>query len=235
VLGAETEGEIGYAIERSLRNYLPPGKEVATLLTCVLVDKRDIEFCEPSKFIGPLYASEIDSNRSVHAGWTMKQDGKGWRRVVPSPKPIKILEIKAIEALVKKHFVVVCTGGGGIPVAQVPQDGGEVALEGVEAVVDKDFTSAMLANELDADALVFLTDVDHVYHRFGTEHQQPIRHMHSSDIEFDSYPKGSMRPKLEAAAAFVENNKKGNRFACIGNLANIMGVVRKSAGTVVTS
>lgn len=224
ILGAETEGMIGYLIEQELANVLPPGKLVASLLTRVLVDRSDPAFENPEKFVGPLYdraqADAIERSR----GWLLRQDGTGWRRVVASPKPREIREARVVSMLVEHGVTVICAGGGGIPVVQ-QTDGSEV---GVEAVIDKDHASALLARLIRADALIMLTDVSAVQLQFGTPHARAIRHATPAMLEQYAFPAGSMGPKVDAACSFV--NQTG-RFAAIGSLAEIAAILDGRAGT----
>ena len=159
VLSAETEGMLGYLIEQELRNALPPGKEVVSVLSQVLVDPADPAFSAPTKPIGPLYSQNEAQRLSVQRGWSIVRDGSAWRRAVASPRPLSILELPVVALLASRGVVVICVGGGGIPVTRA-DDG---RLYGVEAVIDKDHASALLARELGADCLLLLTDVDSVY------------------------------------------------------------------------
>ncbi|MEM2124686.1 MAG: carbamate kinase, partial [Methanolinea sp.] len=161
VLDAQTEGMIGYMVEQELANRLPPGRHCATLLTMVEVDPRDPAFRHPSKFVGPVYDGEEIGRIARERGWKFEKDGDSWRRVVPSPDPLRIVEIVPIRLLIEAGVVVICAGGGGIPV--VRGEGGVRTFTGVEAVIDKDLASALLAREVGADLLVMATDVDGVY------------------------------------------------------------------------
>lgn len=226
VLGAESEGMIGYLIEEDLRNELP-GRDIATLLTQVLVDADDPAFARPSKPIGPVYA-EAEAHRLASArGWSVGPDGVHWRRLVPSPEPRRILEMRAIELLVAAGITVICAGGGGIPVVR---DAAE-ALRGVEAVIDKDLSAALLATGLNADAFVSLTDVDAVYEGWGTTKAKPIRQASAARLRTMRFAPGSMGPKVEAACRFVE---AGGNIAAIGALDDLARILRKEAGTRVT-
>ncbi len=223
ILGAETEGMIGYLIEEELRNVLP-GREVATLLTVVEVAADDPAFRRPSKPIGPVYTAAEARRLAVERGWRMAPDGRRWRRVVPSPEPRRIIEIAAIRLLVAAGVIVVCAGGGGIPVVVDPAGG----LRGVEAVIDKDLSAALLATTLEADALLLLTDVDAVYAEWGTPWARPLRRATAAELRAMSFAPGSMGPKIEAACRFVES---GGRFAAIGALADAALLLRGGAGT----
>jgi carbamate kinase len=225
VLGAESQGMIGYVIAQELRN-ARPSWSVAALLTQTLVDPNDPAFERPTKPIGPVYTSkEIDALRGLH-GWQFAPDGSGMRRVVPSPLPLDIIELSIIASVMEPETVVVCAGGGGIPVKRL--SGG--ALEGVEAVVDKDLAAAMLAERLGADRLMILTDVDAVYLGWGTPSQQPIRKIKAADLRSLTFAEGSMAPKASAACNFVERT---GRTAHIGALSDAEAVLAEQAGTVV--
>jgi carbamate kinase len=171
LLDAESEGMVGYLLEQELDNALPGRRLLATLLTQILVDQRDPAFRCPAKPIGPVY-DRVEAGRLAEArGWTIAEDGKGWRRVVASPRPLQVLEARVIELLVSQGVTVICAGGGGIPVVQ-RNDG---SLVGVEAVIDKDLASALLAHQLQADHLMLLTDVDFVYSNWGTDMAKAIK------------------------------------------------------------
>jgi carbamate kinase len=224
ILGAESDGMIGYLLERELMGRLPPDHLLATLLTQVSVSLRDPAFRDPSKPIGPTYDEAKARQMAVENGWTIRPDGKGWRRVVPSPRPKGILEARAIELLFDLGVSVICGGGGGIPVAESAT--GE--LTGVEAVVDKDHVSALIARLLRADMLLLLTDVDAVYSGWGTADQHAVDRIAAGSIDLGAYPAGSMRPKIEAAAAFV--NETG-RPAAIGSIEDVEAIIRGEKGT----
>lgn len=224
VLGAQTEGMIGYLIEQELGNVLPPTKLVVSLLTRVLVDRRDPAFGKPTKFIGPSYDSERADDIARQQSWTFLRDGTRWRRVVPSPLPISIVEERVISFLVKQGATVICAGGGGIPVIR-EADGNEV---GVEAVIDKDRASALLARLINADGLVMLTDVRAVELGFGTADARAIRHATTEMLADYDFPAGSMGPKVEAARSFVEET---GGFATIGALDEIAKILAGEAGT----
>jgi carbamate kinase len=227
VLGAESEGMVGHLLEVALRNRLP-GREIVTVLTETVVDGEDPAFREPGKPIGPVYANAEAARLHSQRGWTMGRDGDRYRRLVPSPEPRAISELRALRLLVDAGFLVVCAGGGGIPVA-VGADG---LLRGVEGVVDKDLTAALLARRLDADLLLMLTDVDAVYLGWGTAGEHPLRQAQSDQLRAMSFAAGSMGPKIEAACRFVEAT---GRPAAIGALADAARIVAGNAGTRVTS
>ncbi len=225
VLGAETEGMIGYLIEQELMNALPPGTDCATLLTRVEVDRQDPAFERPSKPIGPVYSTEEARLVRAEHRWSMVEESTGGlRRVVPSPKPVAILNIAPIRLLVQAGVCVICAGGGGIPVLR-SHDG---KMEGVEAVIDKDRTSALLAQTLDADVLLMLTDVEAVFRDWGGPDQTAIGPISPDALETMSFAEGSMGPKIAAACDFV---RSGGRMAGIGRLQDARAIVEERAGT----
>jgi carbamate kinase len=228
ILDAETEGMIGYLLEQELGNLLAPGRPMATILTRIAVDPADPAFDHPTKPIGPVYDREEAERHAVEKSWTIAPDGNKWRRVVASPQPKQILEIGVIELLVRERVIVVCAGGGGIPVALVPGGG----YEGVEAVIDKDFAGALLATSLHADAFLMLTDVDAVYADWGTPSAWPIHRASPDEMASRAFAAGSMGPKVEAACRFVRAN---SGFAAIGSLADAGAMLRGEAGTIVSS
>lgn len=225
VLGAESEGLIGYLLEQSLRNRLT-GREVATLLTQVVVDPNDPAFVNPTKPVGPVYSKAQAAQLARTRGWTMVRDGEVFRRAVPSPRPLGIVELRAIELLVEAGVTVICVGGGGIPV--VIDDVGRI--RGTEAVIDKDRTAGLLAHLLAAEMFVMLTDVAAVEDRWGTPDAQPIRRTSSSELGALHFEPGSMGPKVEAARTFVEAT---GRPAAIGAMEDLDAIVRGTAGTIV--
>jgi carbamate kinase len=224
VLGSETEGQIGYMLELELDNAVA-GQDTVAVLTRVVVDARDPAFGTPTKFIGPVYSEGEARTVAERHGWTVSADGSGWRRVVASPEPVRIVQLPAIERLVEADFLVVCTGGGGIPV--VANGGG---YRGVEAVIDKDLASALLAIELGATTLVLATDVAAVYDDFDTAAQRPIARTTPSQLRARGFPAGSMGPKVEAVCRFVE--RTGGR-GVIGALDQIDQLLSGRAGTQV--
>jgi carbamate kinase len=225
VLGAQTEGMIGYMIEQELGNILPIERPFASLLTMVEVDPSDPAFANPTKFIGPVYERDEAERLAADKGWSIRQDGAKWRRVVPSPLPTRIFEIRPIRWLLERGCVVVCTGGGGIPVMYEP---GTRTLVGAEVVIDKDRASALLAEQLDADLFVMATDVDAVYTGWGTPEQAAIGVTTPSAVAALELPAGSMGPKVEAAAAFVRATGKR---AAIGTLAELGAIADWTRGT----
>jgi carbamate kinase len=231
VLDAETEGLIGYILEQELGNALPLEKHIATLLTMIEVDRDDPAFANPTKPIGPMYAKEEADALTAAKGWTFKPDADGFRRVVPSPLPKRIFGIPAIRTLLERGWIVICSGGGGIPTRYTdePAVPGR-RLEGVEAVIDKDLASGLLAADLGADMLVIATDVDAVYADWGTPDQHPVRRATPAELAASEYAEGSMGPKVKAACLFVE---KTGGTAAIGSIAEIEAVLHGEAGTTV--
>ena len=226
VLGAQTEGMIGYLIEQELENALGHDRPVATLLTQVLVDRNDPAFRQSSKFVGPVYSKAEAESRAAAAGWRIAADGAHWRRVVPSPRPIEIPDLRVLQLLLEQGVVVICAGGGGIPVLRL-EDG---SLIGVEAVIDKDASSALLARQLGADALLLLTDVDAVYHDFGRADASPLPALDVAQARAMQLPAGSMGPKLLAACDFAE----AGGFGGIGRLEDALAILEGRAGTRVS-
>jgi carbamate kinase len=225
ILNAESEGMIGYLIERELAGLLP-GRDIATLLTQVEVDADDPAFRSPTKPIGPMYDKDGADRMAARFGWRMAADGAGFRRVVPSPEPQRILEIDTIKHLVRAGILTICAGGGGIPVARAG-----TGYRGVEAVIDKDLASALLAIGLEADALLLLTDVDAVYRGWGTADAAPIRRATVAEMRALDLAAGSMAPKVEAACRFAERT---GRPAAIGALEQAADLLAGTAGTTVT-
>lgn len=227
ILGAQTQGMIGYMIEQELGNLLPIGKPIASILTMVEIDPEDPAFSNPTKPIGPVYSEKEARQLAENKGWDIKQDGKYWRRVVPSPEPHRIFELRPIHWLLEKGTVVICAGGGGIPTSYVKKG----KLEGVEVVIDKDRASSLLAFELDADLLIMATDTDGVYTDWGGDSQEIISKTTPEEIGQYTFDKGSMGPKVEAACTFVE--RSGQR-AVIGSLNDLKKMVDNLAGTQFT-
>jgi carbamate kinase len=226
VLGAQTQGMIGYMIEQEMGNLLPFEVPFATLLTMVEVDPADPAFQNPTKFVGPVYEKEEADRLKVEKGWVFKQDGAKWRRVVPSPLPKRIFELRPVKWLLEHGTMVICAGGGGIPTMY--EAGKERWLTGIEAVIDKDLASELLARELEADLLVIATDVDGVYLDWGKPEQRMLGRVTIQDLKDHPFPAGSMGPKVEAAIQFVQ--KTGKR-AAIGSLKDIEKIVAGEAGT----
>ncbi len=228
ILDAETEGMIGYLLEQELGNLLPESRPLATLLTRIEVDPADPAFMRPTKPIGPVYGRADAERLAGEKGWTIAPDGGSWRRVVPSPEPRRILALGVIELLVREGVLVVCAGGGGIPVVQRP-DG---TLAGVEAVIDKDSAGALLAASLRADAFLMLTDVDAVYADWGTPSAWPIRRIAPDALDPSRFAAGSMGPKVAAARRFALAT---GGIAAIGSLAEAGALLAGTAGTLVTA
>lgn len=226
VLGAQTEGMIGYMIEQELGNLLPFEVPFATILTMVEVDPEDPAFQNPTKFVGPVYDKAEANRLGQEKEWVFKQDGNKWRRVVASPLPRRIFELRPIKWLLEHHTVVICAGGGGIPTMYLPD--GTRTLVGIEAVIDKDLASELLARELDADLFVIATDVDGVYLDWGKPEQRVLARATPTEMKAYNFPAGSMGPKVQAAVQFVE--RTGKR-AAIGSLADIERIVAGTAGT----
>jgi len=226
VLGAQTEGMIGYMIEQELGNLLPYEVPFATILTMVEVDPEDPAFQNPTKFVGPVYEKDEADKLAEEKNWVFKQDGNKWRRVVPSPLPRRIFELRPVKWLLEHNTIVICGGGGGIPTMYIP--GMERQLTGVEAVIDKDLVSELLSRELDADLFVMATDVDGVYLDWGKPSQRKIEQISATDLKSHNFAAGSMGPKVNAAIQFVE--RTGKR-AAIGSLAEIEQIVEGEAGT----
>ncbi len=225
-LGAETQGLIGYWLLQELQNALP-GRDVAALITQTVVAADDPAFDSPTKFVGPVYPTEAEAaDIGRRMAWTMRADGAAWRRVVASPRPGRIVEEPVVLRLLDAGLVVVCAGGGGIPVV-VEADG---RLRGVDAVIDKDLSTALLAENLRADALLLLTDVDGVIDRWGTTDATVMRSVTTSELRARRFPAGSMGPKVDAACLFVE--RTGKR-AAIGALGQAEAVLAGASGTTV--
>jgi carbamate kinase len=222
VLGAETEGMVGYLLEQELTNELG-GQPVATLLTQVVVDGDDPAFERPTKPIGPMYERGVAERLAAERGWSVAPDGDGYRRVVASPEPGAIVELPTIRLLVDSGVLVVCVGGGGIPVVK-----SQGRLHGVEAVIDKDLAAARLAAGLEADGLILLTDVPAVEANRGTPQARPLHEVSAAELRDMSFAPGSMGPKVEAACRFVERT---GGLAAIGALGDAAAIVRGERGT----
>jgi carbamate kinase len=225
ILGAESAGMIGYLIEEALAAELPD-RETATLLTLVEVSPNDPAFADPTKPIGPIYPEQESRALAGRTGWRFVPDGAGFRRAIASPMPQRIRGLRAIASLVRAGAILICAGGGGVPV--VSQTDGR--LRGVEAVIDKDFTSAILAEEIGADALLLLTDVEGVFTDWPHAREPALRHTTPALLRRHEFAPGSMSPKVEAACRFVERT---NRRAMIGAIADMQAVLQEKAGTIV--
>lgn len=228
VLGAETEGMIGYMIEQELGNLLDFEVPFATLLTQVEVDPADPAFKKPSKPVGPVYTRAEAERLAAEKGWAIAPDGDKYRRVVASPRPKRIFEIRPVKWLLEKGCIVICAGGGGIPTIYTAPG----KLAGVEAVIDKDLCSAMLAEELESDLLLIATDVNAVYVDFGKPTQKAIGQAHPDEMEKLGFAAGSMGPKVQAACEFARHTGK---VAAIGSLADIEAIVQGLAGTRIST
>jgi carbamate kinase len=231
VLGAETQGQIGYLLANALNDaFLERGRrrEIAVVVTRTVVPANDPAFANPTKPVGPIYDEETAREHARTRGWSIAPDGKSWRRVVASPPPIRIVEAGAIRTLVEAGVLVVASGGGGVPV--VEQADGRYL--GVEAVIDKDLAAVVLARSVEADGLLLLSDVDAVYRRWGTPRQEPILRLSVDEamegLATGAWPAGSMAPKVRACAQFVQG---GGRFAAIGALENAVAIVKGASGT----
>ena len=227
VLGAETDGMIGYLIEQELADALPDSRTVATLLTRVEVDPKDTAFTHPTKPIGPVY-NEADAQRLVAARhWAIAADGTGFRRVVASPQPLRVLGLDPIRWLLERGAVVIAAGGGGIPVAKGIEGR---QLHGVDAVIDKDLCSGLLARGIEADCLVIVTDVKAVFLDWGTPAQRAVDKVTPEALASHAFAAGSMGPKVAAACEFVRATGKR---AVIGSLGEIEAMLAGTAGTQV--
>jgi len=233
VLGAMTQGQIGYMMQQTLNNLLAKdGKEVATVVTQVIVSRDDPDFQDPTKPVGPYYDEETAKRLGAENGWIVKQvrptGEKTWRRVVPSPIPLGIAEASVIKKLVESGTIVIASGGGGIPVIR----NGEGKLEGVDAVIDKDRAGAKLAEEVDLNIFLILTDVEHALLNFGSEDEAPVEKMTVTEakkyLSEGHFKAGSMGPKVEAAMGFVE---RGGERAIITSLDKAADALEGKTGT----
>ncbi|BEP16675.1 carbamate kinase [Pyrofollis japonicus] len=231
--GAMTQGWLGYMLQQAIGNELEANnlpRRIVTIVTQVLVDPNDPAFRNPTKYVGPYYDCKEAEEIAKKTGWVFKPDPRGGcRRVVPSPKPLEIVELDAIRRLVSQNYVVVAVGGGGVPVTRSNN-----GLIGVEAVIDKDLASSLLARRLGADAFIILTDVDYVYIDYGKPSQRALKTLTSSEarrlLEQGQFPPGSMGPKIQAAIEFVEE-RGPNAYAAIGSLDHALDVVEGRKGT----
>jgi len=223
VLGAQTQGMIGYFFLQAFENALP-GREVASLICQTVVSPDDKAFRDPTKFVGSVYTEAEARRLADKFGWAVRPDGPHWRRVVPSPEPHEIVEMATVRRLLDGGALVICEGGGGIPVVR----GEHGQLRGTEAVIDKDLTASLLARDLDADSLVLLTDVAEVVSGYGTEHARPIGRVTTTELRAGQFPAGTMGPKVDAACRFVEAT---DRIARIGRLSDAPDVLAGRRGT----
>lgn len=225
VLGAQTQGMIGYWLVQALENALPRST-AACVISRTLVHADDPAFANPTKFVGPVYDAAQASKVAADYGWEIRKDGDRWRRVVPSPEPAEVLELALIRQLAADGVIVICAGGGGVPVTRELTG----VLRGVEAVVDKDLTAALLAQQIEADALLLLTDVAAVQDGYGSPDAKPIDQATPAELRARSFPPGSMGPKIEAVCRFVERTGK---IAAIGQLADAQALLDRKAGTII--
>ena len=222
VLGAETQGMIGYLIQQGL-NAAIKDRFTTTILTRIVIDENDPAIAEPTKFIGPVYTEEQAKQLAEANHWIVKPDGSHWRRVVPSPSPKEVLEIKAIKDLLEKEHLIMCGGGGGAPV--VEKDG---AYVGFEAVIDKDMTAALIAEEIGAEHLLILTDGSHVCLDWGTPKEEKLENVSVEQMKKYTFPAGSMGPKVDACCLFVEKTKQHGH---IGDLSSALEIIEGKTGT----
>jgi len=231
VCGAQSQGQIGYILEQCLINHLRrlgPGLPVVTVVTETVVDAHDPAFADPSKPVGPFYSEARAKELAIESGYAMKEDaGRGWRRVVPSPEPIEIVQLTTIRALAEQGVLVICTGGGGVPVLR-SRDG---SLTGVAAVIDKDLAAARLANDIGATVLLVLTDVPQVYLDYRTATQRPLDKVSASDMAAyqagGHFKAGSMGPKVEACLRVARAGGVG----IIASLVQVLEAIEGRAGT----
>ena len=226
VLGAETQGMIGYWLLQAFENALP-GRPVASIVCQTVVDADDPAFANPTKFVGPAFSEDQAQQLAATRSWEVRRDGKWWRRVVASPEPVELVELAVITDLLNDGVMVICSGGGGIPVVRHLG-----VVYGIEAVIDKDRTAALLARSIHANALLILTDVEAVEAGYGTPEAAPIRRATVAELRAVSFPAGSMGPKVEAACRFVEAT---GGIAAIGDLADAASILEGRAGTTVTA
>lgn len=229
VLGAQTEGMLGYLIEQELGNRIGNDRSIATLVTRTVVDPSDPAFADPTKFVGPIYTEQQARQLAQRHGWVMKLDGADTRRVVASPTPLRIVETKPIQWILANKGIVVCAGGGGVPTTRDPVSD---LIVGVEAVIDKDLASAVLARDLGADLLVIATDVDGVYVDWKGPEQRLIARAHPDALDPDDFPPGSMGPKVRAAAQFARETRG---TAVIGSLHDTDKMFAGTAGTALSA
>ncbi|MCP4727499.1 MAG: carbamate kinase [bacterium] len=236
VIVADLEGGMGYMIAQTMMNKLTLRKikrDVATIVTQVLVDKNDPSIHKPTKFVGPFYEETEVIGLEAERGWILKKYGKkGWRRVVPSPVPLKIIEKDVIKQLVNENKIVIAAGGGGAPV-YMEKDG---TLEGVDAVIDKDKASAILAADIGAEELIILTATDYVYLNYERPDQKKLEQITVAELKQyyneKHFPAGSMGPKVEAAIQFIES---GGKKTVITSIENTREAVAGKAGTIITN
>ncbi|KEA50842.1 MULTISPECIES: carbamate kinase [Mangrovibacter] len=226
ILGAESQGMIGYMLQQTLKNALPD-QEISVLLTQVEVSASDPAFSNPTKYIGPVYDRAQAETLAAEKGWVFRQDGEWTRRVVPSPQPKRILESDAISALIQRGHLVICNGGGGVPVVE-KGDG----YHGIEAVIDKDLSAALLARQIEADALLILTDANGVYLNWGQPDQRPLAQVTPAELKTMTFDAGSMGPKVAACCQFVE---QCHGIAGIGALEDGLAILAGDKGTRISN
>ena len=226
VLGAETQGMIGYFIEIEMRNAMTHSHKLTTILTLTVVDPADPAFSHPTKFVGPVYTDVEADALAEEKGWHFAQDGENIRRVVPSPVPQRVVQIDSVKRLLAAGHVVVSGGGGGIPVTL--DDRGN--MEGIEAVVDKDAATSVLAESIDADIFVMATDADAVFVDWGTPSARALSEVTTTELRSYDFVAGSMGPKVDAAVRFVEHT---GRRAVIGRLSDLERLLAGTAGTTI--
>ena len=229
-LGAQTEEMIGYMLEQELGNLLPLERPLATVQTMVEVDPDDPAFKNPTRFIGPVYLRDEAERLTRDKGWAFKPAGDKWRRVVASPEPKRVFELRTIKCLLERNTIVIAAGGGGIPTMY--EKTADRKLAGVECVIDKDVASALLARELGADVFVMLTDADAVYVDWGMPTQKAIRRASPDALKAMSFAAGSMGPKVDAACRFATSTGK---TAAIGALADLARIIAGQAGTTISA
>lgn len=222
VLGAETQGMIGYLIQQGL-NAAIKDRYTTTILTRIVVDENDPAILDPTKFIGPVYTEDQARELAEHNNWIVKPDGVHWRRVVPSPSPKEVLEIKAIKDLLEKEHLIICGGGGGAPVVEKGD-----AYVGFEAVIDKDMTAALIAEEIGAEHLLILTDGTHVCLDWGTPKEEKLENVSVKEMRGYNFPAGSMGPKVDACCQFVEKTGQNGH---IGDLSCALEIIEGRSGT----
>ncbi len=236
VCGADSQGGLGYMIQQNLQNAMflcNLDKQVATVVTQVLVDRDDPAFANPTKPIGPFYSAEQAVQVAKDFGWTVKEDaGRGWRRVVPSPRPRKVIEFRVIKDMLEAGVLVIACGGGGVPVAKCEKN----KIEGIDAVIDKDLASELLAELIEADTLVIITQVEMVYRHYGTPEQAELRRLDAAEaralLAAGEFPAGSMGPKIEAALEFLD---AGGREVVITDPEHLAAAIAGEAGTSITA
>jgi carbamate kinase len=228
-LVAQTEGMVGYMIEQELGNLLSPDRPIATVQTMVEIDPKDPGFKTPGKFVGPVYLRDEAEHLANAKGWTFRPEADKWRRVVASPEPKRIFELRSIKSLLERNTVVIAAGGGGMPAMH--EKGSNRRVVGVECVIEKDLAAELLARELEADVFLMLTDAEAVCIDWGTPTQRPIRRASPAALAAMRFPAGSMGPKVDAACRFVTATRKP---AGIGAVADAEKILEGKAGTTIS-